>query len=261
MRTLHIAPGDSAGGSIREAVRSAGRNHEVLRFLDDLSCGPIDSDDPSARAAWWAQFSYKASESEARFRQFWDRVASADNHIVVWFGRHSAQELAFFLAWADRLGERPYEIIDVTGRRLAYRRRDGSPALSRPIQRVSIMQPETLRSLLGTERPITAEEIDKSRRDWRRLRTENAPFRIVTEAGLTSTSADHFDPLLLAQATPEWQPVLRIVADTIGYTSEPYDQVGNVMLWARLVTLVDAGRLVADGDPWEIPTRVRLPHP
>src|SRR5258708_3738620 len=193
MSTLHIAPGDSAGGSIREALRSAGLDYEVLRFLDNLSCGPIDSDDPSARATWWAQFSYKASEAEARFRQFWARVSSADDRLVVWFSRYSASELAFFLAWTERLGGGAHDVIDVAGRQLPIRRRDGSPALSRPIKRVSTMQPETVRSLLGTERPITAEEKDKSRRDWQRLRTENAPFRIVTEAGLTSTSVDHFD--------------------------------------------------------------------
>lgn len=40
MRTLHIAPGDSAAGSLRQALRIAGRDDELLAFRDDLSCGP-----------------------------------------------------------------------------------------------------------------------------------------------------------------------------------------------------------------------------
>jgi uncharacterized protein DUF3658 len=81
----------------------------------------------------------------------------------------------------------------------------------------------------------------------------------VDKTGLVSVSVDHFDPLLLAQATPDWQPVLHVIHHAMGHTSEPYDQVGNVMLHARVVALVDNGGLVADGDPWAYSTRVRLP--
>jgi uncharacterized protein DUF3658/uncharacterized protein DUF1835 len=258
MKTLHIAPGDSAGGSLIRAIRDAGQDDEVLPFRDDLSCGPIDRDEPSARAAWWDRF-YDASDVAATLGEFWERVATTDHRLVVWFGRHSARELAFFLAWVDRLGERPYQIIDVTGRRLPFRGRDGSIGLSRPVQSVSIVQPATLRSLLGQEHPITARDRDESRQRWQRLRGENAPFRIVTETGLASAPIDYFDPSLLAQVTPDWQTAARIVGNTMGHNSEPYFQVYELMLLARLVALVDQGRLLADGDPWTMSCRIRLP--
>ncbi len=148
----------------------------MLPFCDDLSCGPIDSDEPSARANWWGQFR-PASEMEGALREFWDRVTSTHDHLVVWFGRRSALELAFFLAWADRLGEQTYHILDVTGRKLPFKRRDGSVVLSQPTRSVSIVQSDALRSLFGEEQPITAQERDKSRRQWQQLRRENAPFR------------------------------------------------------------------------------------
>jgi hypothetical protein len=57
MATLHIAPSDTAGGSLRHAIRGSGLDDdEVLSWLDDLSCGPIASDDPLKRAEWWAPF-------------------------------------------------------------------------------------------------------------------------------------------------------------------------------------------------------------
>ena len=51
----------------------------------------------------------------------------------------------------------------------------------------------------------------------------------------------------------------RVVADTMGYNLEPYMQVGDMMLLARVVALVGEGKLVADGDPWDMRScRVRL---
>ena len=240
MTTLHIAPGDSAGGSLFQAIRGVGRTEEVLRFRDDLSCGPIDSDDHSARMAWWARF-YEMPEVENDIETFWNRVATTGDRLIVWFSRRSASELAFFLALADRLGNRPYDIVDIAGT-------------------VSIMPADRLATLLGSERPITAHEREEAHRQWRQLRRENAPFRVVSPAGLVSAPIDHFDSLLIEQATPEWRKIARVVGDTMGYTSEPYYQVGDLMLLTRVVALVEAGKLLADGDPWDMRAcKVRLP--
>ena len=209
------------------------------------------------RAAWWSD-QYDGYEVEETLRSFWKRVAEFDGRLVVWFARHAANELAFFLAWTDRLANRSYNIVDVTGLRLPFRCPDGSVILSKPAQAASIVQPGALQSLLGTERPITANEREETRRHWRRLRSENAPFRVVTESGLVSAPIDYFDPLLLEQATAEWQKVARVIVNTIGYNSEPYFQVGELMLLARVVALVREGRLSSDGDPSDMASRIRL---
>lgn len=240
MTTLHIAPGDSAGGSLCQAIRGAGLNEEVLRFRDDLSCGPIDSDDNSARIAWWARF-YDIADVTSDFETFWNRVETTGDKLVVWFGRHSASELAFFLALADRLGDRPYDIVDVTGT-------------------VAIIPDNRLATLLGSERPVTAYEREEARRQWRQLQRENAPFRVVSPTGLVSVPVDHFDSLLVEQATRVWQRMARVVSAAMAYSSEPYSQVGDLMLLTRVVALVEAGKLLADGDPWDMRAcKVRLP--
>jgi hypothetical protein len=128
------------------------------------------------------------------------------------------------------------------------------------MQSVGIMNPDMLKILLGSERAPTAQQRDLSMQAWRRLKEEDAPFRIVTQAGLVSAPVDVFDPLLLERATPEWKSAARIVGDTMGYNGEPYMQVGPVMLLTRLVALVDDGKLLADSDPWDMRScRVRLP--
>jgi hypothetical protein len=258
MKTLHLAPGHSAGGSLRQAIHNAGLEDDVLSFPDDLSCGPIDQDEPSARQAWWSQF-HDAFDLTAKLGQFWETVNTTDHRLVLWFGRHSASELAFFLAATDRLAERSYDIVDVNGRRLSFRRRDGSSAALAP-QCVGITPPDALRSQIGSEQPITDVQRETYRQHWRRLKAENAPFRVVTEAGLRSTSIDHFDSLLLQHASTEWTKVSWIVGHALAH-DESYIQVGDLMLLARVVALVEAGKLVADGDPREMRScRVRLPN-
>ena len=38
----------------------------------------------------------------------------------------------------------------------------------------------------------------------------------------------------------------------------PYIQVGDMMLLVRIVALVERGALVAEGDPWDMSSKVRL---
>jgi Protein of unknown function len=212
--------------------------------------------------AWWTRYYGDDWETEmAPLKAFWDRVATTDDRLVVWIGRHSALELAFFLAWADRLKERPYNIIDVTGLRLPSKRPDGSQALSEPTAAVSHMPPYQLRSLFGSEQQVTAQEAAEARRQWRQLRAENAPFRVVTPAGLVSAALDHFDALLMEQVTTEWRKVARVIGGMMALNSEPYFQVGDIMLRARVTALIDQGKLLADGDPCDVHScRVRLPQ-
>lgn len=119
------------------------------------------------------------------------------------------------------------------------------------------MQADGLRSLLGQEMLMAARERREAKALWRHLQKENAPFRIVTDTGLVSTTIDHFDPLILAQATSEWQASARIIGNALGYSSQPYQQVGDLMLQTRLVALVEQGRLLAESDPWERSCRIK----
>jgi hypothetical protein len=239
--TLHVAPGDSAGGSLREAIGLAGLDEEVLSCRDDLSCGPIATDDPATRVAWWAR--YHDDTDDGQLALFWERVTSTSDRLVLWTSRLCAQEHACFLACIDRLGDRPYQVIDVTPGKL----------------RVSHMRGERLQPLIGSERPLSAEARALARRRWQKLKAENAPFRLNTPDGLVSAPIDCFDAFLVQRSSTEWERIIRIVSEVMGIDAD--GQVGNVLLAARVVALVEAGKLVADGDPWNwITTRIKLPE-
>jgi len=258
MKILHIAPGDSAAGSLKEAMRAAGYQHEVLSFQDDLSCGPIAWGTSSERAAWWSHVHEPRLPDD--FETFWHRLETANERLVVWFGRHAASELAFFLALADRLGDRPYDIVDVTALQWTFTQPDGASAVTQPAGAVGMIPTDRLAAQLGFARPISPQEAEDAGRLWQHLRTQNAPFRVVTPTGLASAPIDHFDSSILEQAAREWRKAAYVIGSAMAHNCEPYMQVGDVMLLARLVALVEEGKLLADGDPWDMRgCRVRLP--
>ncbi|HLM15584.1 MAG TPA: DUF3658 domain-containing protein [Reyranella sp.] len=257
MKVLHVAPGDSAGGSLREALRLAGRQQDVLTFTDDLSHGPIAWGTSRERAAWWAHVHEARLEDD--LEAFWLRLDAASRRLVVWFGRHSASELAFFLALADRLGGRPYDVVDVTDLQWTFTRPDGTSAVTPPAGAVGMVPTNQLVAQLETARPISPEDRDAGRL-WQHLRSQNAPFRVVTPTGLASAPIDHFDASILEQAARDWRSSAYVIGSTMAHNCDPYMQVGDVMLLARLVALVEEGKLLADGDPWDMRAcRVRLP--
>jgi hypothetical protein len=123
-----------------------------------------------------------------------------------------------------------------------------------------VVPTDRLAPLIETARPITAEEAEDAAGLWQHLRTQNAPFRIVTPTGLASAPIDHFDSSILEHAAKEWRKAVFVIGSAMARNCEPYMQVGDVMLLERLVALVEEGKLLADGDPWDISAcRVRLP--
>lgn len=191
---------------------------------------------------------------------FWQRLEATDECLVVWFGRHSARELAFFLAIADRLGDRSYDIVDVTDWQWPTLQPDGSSRMTPPAGAVAVVPADRLAARLATARAISAQEAAHAGHIWQRLRSQNAPFRVVTPTGLVSAPLDHFDSSILEQVTNEWRQSLHVIGSAMAHNCEPYMQVGEVMLLARLVALVEEGKLLADGDPRDTRAcRVRLP--
>ena len=217
--TLHVVPGLSAAGSLRQAVRAAESAAEIIGCPDDLSFGPIDSDAASSRAAWWSQFHDGPDEIERELTVFWSRVTETVAPIVLWIGRRQAMEYAFALAFADRMGARPYGVIDVSDHEYGGTLPDGSRKPMRP-RAVSALVPSVLQSLLGTERPIAEVEVRARQARWQQLKRESAPFRVVSGIELVSAPIDHFDKLLLRLATAEWRREARIVGEAMG-SDEP----------------------------------------
>ena len=262
MNVLHVAPTDSAGGSLRMALRMAGEDGEnVLPCLDDFSCGPVSSLSAEFRSRWWGQFSswYTSSEAISRLAEFWSRLDACDGKLVLWFGRGKASELAFVHALIDRLRGRSIHLSDVTGHQYSFTRRmDGKQVVGGLAQAASHVNPEGLLGLLGADREVSVQDLARFRTSWSTLVNENAPFRIVASESLVSMPADHFDGALLRASSTDWTRVNQIVHRAM-FDDSAHLQVGDVLLRFRIATLVEQGRLQADGEPLDN-CRVRIPE-
>ncbi|MGD3112070.1 DUF3658 domain-containing protein [Streptomyces sp. YGL11-2] len=233
METLHLVPGPSAAESLRAAlgVDTDDPASPVQSYPDDPSVGPLKPDDPAVREQWWHTiFNWlgpEESEESDPFDElapaaFWERVECAD-HLVVWFSSASNSELAFFHLICDRLSDRPFDIVQVPGPVGALSRDECHP-------------------LLAAARPITGVERRAAAEAWRRLKQENATFRIITPAGLASAPEDYYDAALLDTAGSKGT-ALGIVVGTVLATTKG----GDSTLYWRIAKLVESGALLADG--------------
>lgn len=249
METLHLVQGDSAAGSLRQAFRAAGCGDEIATLMDDLSCGPIDWTDAGARTAWWGRYWEAMSDQGPRLAAFWSRLEGAER-VVVWAGRGAAAEHCFLLAVAQVLRERGFGLVACEAGTAGV-----DPAWAGC---VAHQRPEVLRGLIGMERMVGPKEQAAMAARWEVLQRENAPFRVVREGEVVSVPEDYFDAALLAEVGREPMRAARVVGGAMG--REPaWRQVGDMMLTARLAALVEAGRLVAEGDPWDLRAcRVRV---
>jgi hypothetical protein len=261
--TLHIVFNASAAGGLREALRQAGRDERVVSLFDCLSFGPINPPDPELRRKWVEEeLDYTGWETiVGEATSFWPEALSISNRRIAWLSRRSAQEYAGFLEWLWRLGEEPIEVIDLTDVMVV----GNNNGLTKPHLAISLgtLPPHEIleNDLLDRAEILTAVIRAQYRELWGRLRTENAPLRILSEGELVSAPLSFFDPLLLSCATPEWQKAARVIGEALSdFWKTSVLQTGDLVLCARARALAGAGRLEFRGDLTNIQnSELRLP--
>lgn len=249
---LHIAFDLSSAGSIAQALRSIGSDDRVIGLIDDLSFGPIDSPTAEARAEWVENaVGCEFLEVVQRAEFFWRDVVNRYISAITWVCFDDAQEYCGFLEFVWKVGKTPFNVIDATGLELTDRfNRKWTP------RSLGVISPEKMieAGLIGRARPLRRDEIERYRRLWGRLRTENAPLRIVTPKGLTSAPIYYFDHWLTRNATNEWRKGARIVGEAMGelWQSEESPHVSDIWLWGRVCALAEEGVLEVKGNSAEM---------
>jgi hypothetical protein len=247
---LHVTFSESAAVSLKEVLRELGRAERVLPLVDDLSMGPINPVSTRARAAWIdAELGYEEDREETdSIDAFWAAVTAPDASAIAWFSRRSAREYTGFLELLWRRGDAATAVVDVTD--IEFSGRDGRPAPDTSACFAFVRASQIVaQRLLGRARTLSRNELDRDRETWRRLRMENAALRVLdSTAGLISAPITFFDDLILSCTTEDWQPSGRVIGGSIGKSSSPYDQIGDLFLWSRLLELVEVGALEGRGD-------------
>ena len=236
---LHILFNTSAAADLRKALKESGRSDRVVSLLDSLSFGPINPPDAKLRARWveeklgysdWEEVTHEAA-------LFWTQGTAPTDRKIVWISRRTTQEFSGFLEWLSRMGDKPFELIDLTDVTVIGRDRDNKPTKPRLAISLAMLPAHQIleNDLVGRAEPITPALRRRYQELWVRLRAENAPFRVLADDSLVSAPLTHFDQLLLSHAEPQWRKAAMVIASALSeFWDTPLVQTGDLELAARL---------------------------
>jgi hypothetical protein len=265
MPSLHVVFSPSAAVDLRRALAEIARADHVVCPFDRYSFGPINPPDAEARRRWVEdELGYEGwEEAIGQTDEFWRESLSGRDRKVAWFSRRSAQEYAGFLEWLWRLGDLPCEIVDLTDVMVVGRGQDGKPTPPKQAVSVALLPWYQIldNGLLDRAKRLSSAMREQYVDLWGRLRSENAPLRVLDAGSLTSAPITYFDALLLSCAARNWQKAALVVGKALAsFWDDRLVQSGDLVLAARVRALADARRLEAQGDLDNLrASEVRLP--
>jgi hypothetical protein len=229
--TLHVVFGPSAAGTLRQALTDAGRNEEVVSPYDDFSFGPIADDDANTRAKWVEDVLGCTDWQDVFDNSLPVLTASelADRTVIAWVSPTTTSSVAGYLWWLSHIGDRAFDLLEIPD--------------------LNTLPADRMTAYFERATPVSAERRKADIASWERLKAENAPLRIMTRSGLVSAPLDVFDATLLGNARKQWRKAALIVGMTLGdFIDGAFFQTGDLVLFARLVSLAEAGVLEWQGD-------------
>jgi hypothetical protein len=250
---VHYVFTPSGSGCLVRALRSAGRNDQVVVTSHGFNMGPIDPSDPSARTRWLEdELGQVDRKDAARSERAWDESLFPGHRKVAWLTRRSAMEYAGFLDWLWHRGDTPCDLVDLSDARISYPQDDGStPQTASPIS-IALLDPDIIahNRLWDLAEPLQTTERLGYRNLWDRLRSENAPLRVLDGDELVSAPITFFDDVLKSLVTEDWQKAARIIGTAMAYEmDEGIIQTGDAFLSSRLKAMAKDARLEIRGDP------------
>lgn len=252
---VHVVFGDSPAGLMKLALRQIGVADGILSYPDNLAFGPIAIETQRARQSWLecnlsaAAFDPYPCPTCAEMADFWNGFGHTGDTYIIWYSRRCSREYCGFLECLWRASpDAEIRANDLTSRTVSHTR-NGQPE-DMPAPPVSHLAPDRLAELYGSWTPLSEPEITGFREQWRRLRIDNAPFRILANRRLISAPLDAFDEDLLSNTGTHWRKAAMVVALAMskGWDTDVYNSIGDLPLYSRLLHLVDTGALVACGD-------------
>ncbi len=254
-KTLHVVFGMSAAGSVREAMKRTQRTDKVAGLVDDFSYGPADPFDGDARQDFIQDvlgYDFDDDDIQKKRKAFWRKSLDTKLRRIVWLSRWSAVEYCNFLAWLERNGDAPFDLVDLTDTSLPSHR---DPSVLKPVMCTALVGADQFvqHQLWDRAVPFSDQQRLDSMRLWGHLRSQDAPLRVITPAGLVSAPIEQFDADLLSRVDDDWTDARQVVGRTM--VAAMYDsfrdggvyQCGDMILLARVRALVEAGVLKKKG--------------
>lgn len=250
IRSLHVTFGVRGDQGLRAALKKAGHHERAVPLWDDFGLGPIDPPDPADRWAWAKRELGLFPHSRKLFTKknnAWDAALSPGSRKIAWVARRWAHEYCGFLEWLWRLGDEPCDVVDLHDVVVDRHHRDGTSERYSPT-RLGSLFPEEIHdnALWELARPLSPERRQRYHDVWRKLRAENAAFRVWKNGELVSAPITHYDEIILGHAGPRSLKVAWVIR--LPKDADPAYEAPEYVFHGRLHKLVQAGLLEAYGD-------------
>ena len=223
-----------------------GSSDEVASLGDCLAIGPIPGRDWAERIAWFDDIQPAPADigrdwMKESADRFLEDVRSHDGDRLVWIAPQSACEQCGLQWYFEQFPDAPPGPMVIADGPLSLGWRNGPPIGLGEL-------PGELMARLIDEAPRREWPEKRATPEvWRRLRTDGGLLRIVEAGKLRSAASDHFDALLIDQASGEWRRWSHLVGDAMGEAGDRGHQISDVYLIWRLRELVRLGRLECEG--------------
>ena len=247
---VHVVFNMSAAGSLKQALADMGVRQTVIGLPDDLSFGPIDPRS-DIRGQWVEDvLGYDDfGDYGKRADLFWSQATAEGINPVAWVCRRSAAEFAAFLEFAWLIGDHPFQVVDITQVEFASSADRSGLKTWRAATFALVPSDNIVNAGLVNRRTIlTGVELQAYRDLWKRLRAENAPFRVASDLGLHSAPITYFDGVITSHVSDNWQRCAHVVAESLGALDDGFRQCGDLVLWSRVQALADEGVFEMKGD-------------
>ncbi|WP_426450905.1 DUF1835 domain-containing protein [Paenibacillus sp. S-38] len=270
IRQVHIALGDSAGGSLKLTFRApAGEEteHRVLVLRDALpfSVGPLwklEEQEGREERRQWCMLHINLDDGdeylfrgEERFREMKDRLEAIPEGlpVTIWVGfdAHEQAGLRFALHLL-RGKENPVSVMDTSAAYAALYHSD-----PRNGRRTGEINPEEIGRIWEAQtcsRRLSPQERQRLESEWLELSGRKTALRIWQDGRITEVREDYYDSVLTAavehihrdRGNQEWIRSARVVGEVIGHLEQ---DIGDAYVEYRLRHLIYQGVLEIHGVP------------
>ncbi|MFT3809768.1 MAG: DUF1835 domain-containing protein [Micropepsaceae bacterium] len=242
---FHVIRGDSAGGTLQQAIRLSGGDDAVLMIADDLSYGPLSSD--QARDDWWKSLKPTDLDDFPSVYRAWQNaharlIHTAPRSLVVWTS-DDVNDCIFVRMACDQLRDfdGAWEIVEV-------------PSWGPPGEKyygVGMYGPDELAQFLDRSRPLLADERQTLARSWHEIPLGSG-VRVIDGAMFHLCPYDIWDDKLLSHIGETWTRPIVAIGKMIGWSFGQNSQNDRFLTW-RIEELVASGvieiRDMPDADP------------
>ncbi|MCG7216194.1 DUF1835 domain-containing protein [Paenibacillus mucilaginosus] len=271
IRHIHIALGDSPGGSLKIALKAPeGRKpeHRVLVLRDALpfSVGPLwklEEEEGREERRRWCMLHINMDDrdeyllqGEEQFLEMRSRLEGIPESlpVTIWAGSNAHEQAGLrFAVYLLRHKENPVFLMDTTSAYASLHQTD--PNYER--RRTGEMNPEELRGIWEMKaccRKLSPEQRQSLESEWLELSGRKTGLRIWRDGRIVEVREDYYDSTLTAvveqlhreRDNQEWIRSARVVGEMIGHLEQ---DIGDEYVEYRLRHLIYQGVLEIQGVP------------